>query len=107
MKLLTRQEEIVLLTIWRLKEEAYGVSILESISAMTGKKWSIGSLYVPLDRLMDKGCIQYFYKDEVNSKGGRRRRFYRITRDGMASLQEVLRFQKSLWDGFPGFAMKP
>ena len=44
MKLLSRQEEIVLLSIWHLKDNAYGVTIREHISELTGKYWSIGAI---------------------------------------------------------------
>ncbi len=104
MKLLSRQEEVVLLSIWRLQDEAYGVTIREFISKITGKYWSIGSIYVPLDRLLDKGFIDAYQKDIYNKKGGRKKRFYNITEDGMGALEEVLELQKSLWKGFPGIA---
>lgn len=104
MKLLSRQEEMVLLSIWRLGEEAYGVTIREFISQITGKYWSIGSIYVPLDRLIEKGYIEFFYKDLYNRKGGRRKRFYKISSPGMEALEEALKLQKSLWKGFPNIA---
>ncbi|MGD2246484.1 MAG: PadR family transcriptional regulator [Candidatus Aminicenantes bacterium] len=103
MKLLSRQEEIVLLSIWRLEDDAYGVTIREYISRITGKYWSIGSIYVPLDRLLDKGYIQHYYKDTYNKRGGRRKRFYKISAEGMKALDEILELQKSLWEGFPKF----
>ena len=104
MKLLSRQEEIVLLSIWRLGDDAYGVTIREFISKITGKYWSIGSIYVPLDRLIEKGYIEYYFKDIYNRKGGRRRRFYKISSLGMEALEEVMELQRSLWRGFPNFA---
>ncbi len=104
MKLLSRQEEMVLLSIWRLGEEAYGVTIREFISKATGKYWSIGSIYVPLDRLIEKGFIECFYKDSYNRKGGRRKRFYKVSSLGLEALEEVLELQKTLWSGFPNFA---
>lgn len=106
MKLLSRQEEIVLLSIWRLGEEAYGVTIREFISGITGKYWSIGSIYAPIDRLIEKGYIRYFFKDGHNRRGGRRKRFYRISSTGMTALEEALELQKSLWRGFPGLAAR-
>ncbi|MCP4728309.1 MAG: hypothetical protein GY863_24950, partial [bacterium] len=51
MKLLTRTEELILLAVWRLKESAYSVSIHEEISKLSGKEWSLGSIYMPLERL--------------------------------------------------------
>ena len=104
MKLLSRQEEMVLLSIWRLQDDAYGVNIRKYISKITGKYWSIGAIYVPLDRLLDKGYLQHYYKDTYNIKGGRRRRFYRISEAGLKALEEVQELQKSLWDGLPKLA---
>lgn len=104
MKLLSRQEEMVLLSIWRLGAEAYGVTIREFISKITGKYWSIGSIYVPLDRLIEKGYIEFYYKDLYSRKGGRRKRFYKVTSLGMDALNEALELQKSLWKDFPHVA---
>ena len=104
-KLLSRQEEIVLLAIWRLGNEANGVSIREFISQKTEKYWSIGSIYVPLDRLLEKEFIEFYHKDIINKKGGRRKRFYKITDQGMEALEELSQLQGSLWKGFPGFAI--
>lgn len=58
MKLLTRQEEILLLAIWQLKGNAYGVTLREYISKVTGKYWSIGSIYVPLDKLVNVDMLK-------------------------------------------------
>ena len=104
MKLLSRQEEVILLSIWRLQDNACGVEIREFISKITGKYWSIGAIYVPIDRLLRKGYILHYYKDTYNKKGGRRKRFYKISNVGMKALEEVLDLQKSLWEGFPKFA---
>jgi len=100
MKLLSRQEEIVLLAVWRLKEDASGVTIRQFITETTGKTWSIGSIYVPLDRLLSKGYLQGFYKDEANTRGGRKKRYYQLTTDGQRALEELLSLQKVLWEGF-------
>lgn len=104
MKLLSRQNELVLLAIYKLKDEAYGVTIREHISRITGKYWSIGAIYVPIDRLLTKGYISFFFKDITIKKGGRRKRFYKITDDGMKALEEMLALQKSVWRDFPSYA---
>ena len=51
MKLLTRAEELILLAVWKLKGNAYCVSIRAQISEITGENWSLGSIYMPLDRI--------------------------------------------------------
>ena len=101
MKLLSRQEEIVLLAIWKLKDNAYGVTIREYISKITNKYWSIGAIYVPLDRLVEKGLVMTYQGKPSERRGGRSKRFYEITPEGMKSLEEIKQIQKILWDGFP------
>ena len=102
MKLLSRQEEIVLLAIMRLGDGAYGVTIREFISEITGKYWSIGAIYVPLERLLDKGFIKSDLQKTYDKKGGRSRRFYQLTREGNEALDEILQLQQALWKGYPG-----
>jgi len=104
MKLLSRQEEIVLLTIWKLRGNAYGVTIREYISQITGKYWSIGAIYVPLDRLTEKGFISPYQGQPVEKRGGRSKRFFKITPNGMQALDEIKQVQETLWEGFPKLA---
>ena len=101
MKLLSRQEEVVLLSIWKLKGNAYGVTIREYISEITGRYWSIGAIYVPLDRLVEKGFVSSYQGSPTKRRGGRSKRFYEITRLGMEGLREMRQVQKILWKDFP------
>ena len=104
MKLLSRQEEIVLLIIWKLKGNAYGVTVREYISKMTGKYWSIGSIYVPLERLVKKGYVRAYMGGPTEKRGGRSKRMYEITQEGMKVLEEIRQVHDTLWDGFPRLA---
>ena len=101
MKLLSMQEEIVLLVIWKLKSNAYGVTIREFISHVTGKYWSIGAIYVPLDRLSEKGFIRAYQGEAIRKRGGRSKRMYQVTDEGMKALHEMREVQNTLWEGFP------
>jgi len=60
MRLLSRSEEYVLLAVWRLKGNAYTLSILNQVSEVTGYKWQIGAIYVPLEKLNKKGYLKNF-----------------------------------------------
>lgn len=104
MKLLSRQEEIVLLSIWKLKGNAYGVTIREFISEITGKYWSVGSIYVPLDRLVEKGLVSTFQGLPTKRRGGRSKRFYEVTPEGIKVLHEIKQVQETLWKDFPKVA---
>lgn len=99
-KYLTRPEEIILLALWRLKENAYGVSIRELVRKMTGRYWSIGAIYVPLERLEKKGYVSSFECDPTAERGGRRKRIFQVTAKGMAELEEIRKVNASIWKGF-------
>jgi PadR family transcriptional regulator PadR len=104
MKLLSRQEEIVLLSIWHLKDNAYGVTIRENISEITGQYWSIGSIYVPLDRLWEKGLVATRQGPTAKMRGGRSKRFYELTPEGRKTLIEIKHVQDAFWKDFPRVA---
>jgi DNA-binding PadR family transcriptional regulator len=99
MKVLTRAEEILLLSILRLKENAFALTILKEIKQRTGKKLTIGSLWVSLDSLYRKGFIDKKLAEETPAKGGRKKVFYSLTSSGARTLRNTKEFQKSLWKG--------
>lgn len=104
MKLLSRNEEIVLLSIWRLQGNAYGVTIREHVSEVTGRDWSFGQIYVPLDKLTRKGFVTKTLSDPTQQRGGRSRCMYELTSTGKQALREIRQVQEALWKGIPGVA---
>jgi len=102
MKLLSRKEEMLLLTIWRLGENAYGVPIREQATEATGRYWSIGAVYDVLDRLARKGLVSTHESQPLAERGGKARRFYAITPLGHEALEEVKLLHAMLWDGLAG-----
>ena len=98
MSLLSRTEEILLLTIWRLKDNAYGVTIAESLTELTGKKWRLGTIYLPLERLEQKGYLLSSMGGATNKRGGRSKRLYRLSETGIRSLIETKKMDASLWE---------
>ena len=101
MKLLSRSEEVVLLSIWRLQDEAYGVSIRKQVSEATGRDWSIGALYAPLHRLEKKGYVQTRKGEPVSKRGGRSKVYYHLTPAGKQALLAVKHVHETLWTGIP------
>lgn len=99
-KYLSRTEEIVLLAVWRLAEDAYGVSIRTLVREMTGKYWSIGAVYVPLERLEKKGLLTSAVSDPRPERGGRRKRFFRLTRSGRREMDALFRMNTEIWRGY-------
>ncbi len=106
MKLLSRSEEIVLMSIWRLQDEAYGISIRDQVSAVTGRTWSIGALYAPLHRLEKKGMVQTRKGEPVSKRGGRSKVYYRLTPEGKQALLTVKLVHEALWRGVPALKVE-
>ncbi|MGD9345826.1 MAG: PadR family transcriptional regulator [Candidatus Aminicenantes bacterium] len=99
MKLLSRIEEIILLAIYRLGDEAYGMTIREEVIKATGKKWLLGAIYGPLGRLQKNGYVTSFKGDPTPERGGRAKVYYRVTKKGKDALAELYRVQSMIWDG--------
>jgi PadR family transcriptional regulator PadR len=106
MKLLSRNEEVILLAVWRLEGNAFGISIREQISQATGYQWTLGAIYVPLDKLTRKGYIAKSYSRPTARRGGRSKVLYNLTPKGREALRTVREIQASLWKGIPGHAFK-
>lgn len=106
MKFLSRKEELILLTIWKLKDNAYGVPIRESISASTGKYWSIGAIYDVLDRLVSKGYLSAESGQPTAERGGKSKRFYFLTKKGHKLLLEIKSLEESMWADLPSPLLK-
>ena len=103
---LTKNEEIILLAVLHLKENAYGVYISRRIKEMTGKQYNYGTLYRMLDQIVRKGLLDRKEGEPIPEKGGRRKNYYSLTKYGAQVLQEVFDLQKSLWDSKTGNALK-
>ena len=104
MKILTKPEELLLLAICNLKEKAYGVEIMKFVSGKTRSDWSIGSVYVPLDRLARLGYVISFQGEPTAKRGGKSKRYFKITEPGLEALRESLRVQKEMVAGVPELA---
>ncbi|MBN1271619.1 MAG: helix-turn-helix transcriptional regulator [Candidatus Aminicenantes bacterium] len=97
MILLSRSEEIVLLTIWKLKDNAYGVSLRETISKLTNHEWSFGSVYKPLKQLLHKGYVKKSSSEPRSERGGRSRFLYTLTPAGHEALRRSRKIYKAFW----------
>jgi len=100
MKYLTRQEELILLAVYHLKENAYLVSIRKHLKKFTGKSWSVGAVYAPLDRLGRNGYLNMHIGEATARRGPNAIKYYRLTKAGIAALTEVKKVNDVMWDGF-------
>ena len=92
-------EQIVLLAVWRIGQDAYGVRIRQEIEARTGRAVTIGAVYATLDRLAQKGCVKTAMGEPTAARGGRAKRYYSITRTGMAALEDTRQQLARMWNG--------
>lgn len=106
MNLLSRSEEIVLLSIWKVEGNAYGRTIREKINAETGYKWSIGAIYAPLHRLEKKGLVRTKQGEPKAERGGRRRIYYELTLEGKKALLRIKQVCETLWSNVPAFGFE-
>lgn len=100
MTTITRKEELVLLTILNLEDDAYLIAIQEHLSRVLGKPESLTSVHLPLSRLEKKGLILSRLSGATAVRGGRRKKIYRVTREGLRALFAYKRVSDDLWEGY-------
>jgi PadR family transcriptional regulator, regulatory protein PadR len=92
-------EQVVLMAILRLGEEAYGVTIREEITRCTEREPSPGALYTTLDRLEARGFVTSRFGDPTPQRGGRAKRFFQVTPKGVQTIARVQRGYQQLLRG--------
>ncbi len=105
-KFMTRNEEIILLTILKLKGNAYGVSIRRQIFQEMGDKWSFASIYQPLDNLVRKKYVRRIKGDPTTKRGGKSKFYYEVTSDGIRNLQKLKKAYEQVWADIPKISME-
>jgi len=101
MKLLSRTEELLLNCILRLEEEAYTFMIREKLKEITGKTWAFGAIFISLDRLERKGFVSSYLGEETPDRGGRRKRFYSVSKQGLKALAQIRKIDRAMWEDLP------
>ena len=92
-------EQIVLLAILRLADEAYGVPIRLEIERRTGRALTVGALYRTLDRLQDKGYVSSVFSDPTPERGGRSKRYFTVRPAGLQALRASREALTAMWEG--------
>ena len=105
-KFMTRNEEIILLSILKLKRHAYGVSIRKQIFKDMGDKWSFASIYQPLDHLVRKKYVRRKKGDPTAKRGGKSKFFYEVTPAGFQNLKKLKEAHEQVWSGIPGISLE-
>lgn len=97
-------EEIVMLTVAILYENAYGITIKEDIETRLKRSVSVGAMRTALNRLEKKGFLSSHFGEATASRGGKRKRYFRVTPEGKKALEYVMETRKQLWDAIPSIS---
>lgn len=94
-------ELMLLLAVIHLGEEAYGVPISRELEKQRGRDVSVGSVYAALERLEGKGLVVSSLGDPTPERGGKAKRFFRITKEGLRQVRETRRVLTRMWQTIP------
>ena len=97
--LLGPHEQLILLAIMRIGDDAYGMTIRREVEQRAGRKLSIGAVYTALERLTRKGYVRDYVGEPTAERGGRAKRHYRITAKGERALKETHALLQSMTEG--------
>lgn len=101
MRFLSRIEEIILLAIWKLGDNAYGMAIRDQVDQDTRVHWVSGMIYGALSRLMKNGYVYTAKGEPTPERGGRHKIYYHLTPLGKEKLAAVQQINQSLWADVP------
>jgi len=99
MKLLSSHDELFLLAVLKLGDDAYGMKIRREVSKATGRNWSIGAIYDPLYRMEKRGMLESHLSDPTSERGGRSKRIFKVKKKGLDALLEHKKTRDKLWQG--------
>ena len=99
-------EELVLLSVASLVEDAYGVSIMQYIEQQAGRKVNISAVHEVLKRLQRKGYLKTKMGGATQERGGRRKRYFLLTVSGKKTLEDAMKLKLQLYKQVPDFTLK-
>lgn len=99
-------EELVLLTVAALMDEAYSVAICDQLTHSTKRSVQLGVVHAVLNRLEEKGLLKSKLGEATSERGGKRKRFYHLTGAGKAALMRAKAMRDQLWDKIPSLVWK-
>lgn len=98
-------EELVLLTIAALINEAYSVAICDELEKHTGRTAKLGVVHAVLNRLEEKELVKSKLGEATSTRGGKRKRFYEVTQAGKVALLNARDVREGLWRIIPEFKL--
>lgn len=98
--MLTKFEEQILMAVWKFDGEGYGVNIFQYLEKIIEKRITMGAVYDTMERLRKKGHLETFMGDPTPVRGGMRKKFYKITDDGVEALVQSKATYERIMEGF-------
>jgi DNA-binding PadR family transcriptional regulator len=98
-------EELVLLVVAIVHQEAYGVNVMHEIENQTGRKINISAVHTALDRLEKKGFLKSSLGGATSERGGRRKRLFEITSLGVQVVEQVRSMRNKLYEQIPSVVL--
>lgn len=98
-------EELVLLMVGILQEEAYGITVMQELEKQADRSINISTVYATLHRLEKKGYLKSQLGGATATRGGRRKRYFVLTIAGRHVLQEVYELRRNLWQQLPKISL--
>jgi PadR family transcriptional regulator PadR len=92
-------QQLVMLAILRLGDEAYGARMQRELDETAGRSVSISTVYVTMERLERKGLVESWLADPTPVRGGKSKRYYRLTKSGLRALRESREELDRMWQG--------
>lgn len=92
-------EQLILLSVARLGDQAYGIAILEELHERTGTEVAVASVYAALDRLERRGLVASSVGEPTRQRGGRAKRYFALGAAGAVALRRSRHALDSLWEG--------
>jgi len=92
---------MVILTLIQLGEDAYGVPISRELEKSRGRSVSVGSVYAALERLEQKGLVASSLGDPTPERGGKAKRYFRVTKEGLRQVHRTRQVLTRLWRQLP------
>ena len=104
---LTKKEEILMLAVHQLGDNAYGVVLRRRIRDITGRMWNYGTLYRMLEQLVGKNLLSRNEGRPMPEQGGRRKNLYSLTREGRRALRDAQIQNHSIWETVDDIIVDP
>lgn len=98
-------EQLALLAVLRLGDEAYGARLQEVLEERAGREASVSAIYITLTRLQEKGLVSSWMGEPTEVRGGKARRHFRVEPAGLAALDEARNRLLRMWEGLEGLAV--